>query len=675
MGLIFGPLVVVIVFFALAGRAGPDMPHMGIDALLTLASALPYAMAWLVAAAGFGWPLRLWLAGETREPAALQISLGIASLFVLEMALGRLGVVQLEGAIGAWGILAVGWLLLVEQLRRRGLADEVEPAAHAPHWIMWTAAPAIAAWLLATTSAPGHLWDTEFGGYDALSYHLQLPREWMEAGAIRPLEHNVYSFLPGAMEAAYYHVFALRGGSQGSIEAVYACQLLHALIGLCAAWVIGRVIVCVVGERAKLQAAIGFVVVIGTPWMVVAGSLAYNEMPVVLMLAAGLLVLADERIGCAKRGTMIGLFAGVACAAKLTAAGFVAIPLGVLLLVHMPMRAWWRACLAGTVAGAIALAPYFIGNLIASGNPVFPFAMSVFGNAHWSAAQAVTWREGHRSDLALAGRFEEGWHQLMRFGIGAAPEHEQRWHAQWSILPWLTLVALAVLIARRASRRWGILLLIVITLQLAFWLAMTHIKSRFMLPVVVPGAVAIALAVMVCRNRLRRIGIAALAIATLLWSAIPAYVFANQAGGAPAAAVGMARFISGEALQPQQREALAETSAVIYLNNHLPRSSRVLFVGEAAPLYYRCEFTYTTVWDRDPVSQVMREHPGQPIHWAKLLREQGYTHVLIDFVMLERWGEASWSDPLLAAERMREFALLLEPVRDWPGGKALYRLP
>jgi hypothetical protein len=40
----------------------------------------------------------------------------------------------------------------------------------------------------------------------------------------------------------------------------------------------------------------------------------------------------------------------------------------------------------------------------------------------------------------------------------------------------------------------------VIAIQLFFWLTLTHIKSRFMLPVVIPAGIAIALALSAIRN-------------------------------------------------------------------------------------------------------------------------------------------------------------------------------
>jgi ABC-type glutathione transport system ATPase component len=73
----------------------------------------------------------------------------------------------------------------------------------------------------------------------------------------------------------------------------------------------------------------------------------------------------------------------------------------------------------------------------------------------------------------------------------------------------------------------------------------------------------------------------------------------------------------------------------VYVNHLLPENSRVLFVGEAAPFYYRSDFTYNTTWDRGPLSSIMREHEGDPAAWIEALRSMQYTHVLVNPVMLD----------------------------------------
>ncbi|MGH7292410.1 MAG: hypothetical protein ACREJT_14425, partial [Myxococcota bacterium] len=313
-------VVTVALMLWMAGWTGDPSVHRGLDALLVLAGALPFVVAWLAAACGFGWTLRRLLIPSGSDGLFLQAALGIAALLLLDAALGRIGFLQWRGSLGAWVVLAIGWALLFGQIRKEGRGKPMQLVA--PPWLAWLAAPAIAVLLLAACSAPGWLWASEFGGYDALSYHLQLPKEWLARGRIVPLDHNVYSFLPGYVEAAYYHLAVLLGDG---IDAVYACQLLHASFTLIAVAMLARFVHRIAPPRvAGLAGAIAAVVFLGTPWVIVVGSLAYNEMATLLMLAAGLLLLSQPERWSIGRGVVLGLFVGAACGAKLTALGFVA---------------------------------------------------------------------------------------------------------------------------------------------------------------------------------------------------------------------------------------------------------------------------------------------------------------------------------------------------------------
>src|SRR5690606_10634132 len=150
----------------------------------------------------------------------------------------------------ALGLVGLGLVLLARQLlvsarsEDRSIAAPLTPLA---------ALPAVAVLLVAACNPTGWLWPGEGNGYDALSYHLQLPQEWIAAGAIRPLEHNVYSYLPSYMEAAFLHIGVMMGappsggatgGPWGLLAAdgtgVIASQLLSAFAALMASWITAR---------------------------------------------------------------------------------------------------------------------------------------------------------------------------------------------------------------------------------------------------------------------------------------------------------------------------------------------------------------------------------------------------------------------------------------------------
>ena len=237
--MIGGPVVILALIGWLAGYGRSAAGAA--EAVWVLLTSLPWALGWLLAAVGLGWPLRLRLAGGHPDGLAIQVGLGVAAMMALDATLGPLGVLQWGGSLGAWALIVIGLALVTEQLRRAARTAPVLPI------VVWTAIPAVAVLLTAACSAPGWLWSSEFGGYDAMSYHLQLPAEWQGLGRIVPLEHNVYSWLPGYVEAAYYHLNVLIGDGAG---AVYACQLLHASLAVATAAIAARI----KGPRASLSA-------------------------------------------------------------------------------------------------------------------------------------------------------------------------------------------------------------------------------------------------------------------------------------------------------------------------------------------------------------------------------------------------------------------------------------
>jgi hypothetical protein len=660
--MIVGPLVVVVLIVWLARFSGPGRPgEFGDAAWVLLASALA-ALTWLTAAFGFGWPLRRWLLGkDVHDWAAIDMGLGAAALLTLDAALGALGVLQWGGA---WVLLLVGIGLAIFPLRRIRRPDLVLP------WPVWAAAPAIAVLLVAAYSAPGWLWDSEFGGYDALSYHLQLPKEWLALGRITPLDHNVYSYLPGYVEAAYYHLAALFGDG---IVSVYACQFLHAGFTLLTAAVVGRTAFRFGGRTVGAAAA---VIVLGTPWTVVVGSLGYNEMVVAFLLATGVLIIEQSPPDTPRRAAALGVLAAAACGAKLTALGFVAAPLGLLILAVVPPKRWPACAGAAGAAALICLLPFLLRNWIHAGNPVFPFATGLLGLGHWTQQQVDIWTSGHLSDLDLAGRVREGWNQLGRYGLGPNPEPREPWPPQWSLLPWLAAGGIAAGLATPKLRTRSWRLGMVLAVQLVFWLALTHIKSRFMLPAVVPATLAAAIGLEVIATRAReRAFVGLLTVVALAWSSVPVLVFLREAQGAPALRLGMVGVVTGDGLAPSQRRELADGSPYIFVNHVLPTQATVLSVGDAAPLYYRGAIVYQTTWDRGPLSRAMDNHPDDPAGWIEGLRAEGFTHLLVQPTMLRVWAESAWNDPRVTAESVLGAAdRHAETVQEFPDGARLYRL-
>ena len=393
------------------------------------------------------------------------------------------------------------------------------------------------------------------------------------------------------------------------------------------------------------------------------GSLGYNEMAVALMLASGLLIAftAAESRWC---GALLGVVAAAACGAKLTAVGFVAAPLGVVLLATIPPRRWAGQILAAGAAGLVVLAPYFVRNLIGAGNPVFPFATALFGLAHWTPEQLNVWNAAHSASGGVGHRLAETWNQLLRYGLGTNPAPREPWAAQWLGLPWLAgLGVLGGLLAPKC-RRVTLTLTAILLVQLLFWLPLAHLKSRFMAPAVVPASLSVVIGATAVAGRLnasmRPMTAFLLGVAALMWAGAPAYVYSNEPytnrsrartlPNAPSMRIGLARILAGDTLTPSEHRRIGTDHAAIYLNHRLEPEATVLLAGEAAPLYYDPDrVTYQTTWDRGPLSAALRAS-GEG--WIEALRGEGFTHVLVDATMLEVWQRSEWNDPLITADRV-----------------------
>jgi hypothetical protein len=643
--------------------------------LWVLLTALPLAALWVAGAAGVGVVTARLLLGDRRPCVELQLALGVAVMLWLDAALGRLGVLSAAGGGVAWALPVAGAATAIWCARDRRAAT--------PPALLLAAVPALAVLVVACCSAPGWLWRSEFGGYDALSYHLQLPGEWLAAGRVFGPEHNVYGFLPGYVEAAYLHLAILRGDP---VESAPAAQFLHALLAVLTAVVAGRVVrrVATVAPgddvAARTGSAAATALLLATPWIVVVGALAYDELAVTLLLSGGLLVLTEPGLSPARRGAVVGGLAAVACGAKLTAVGLVALPLGAGLVATVPPRRWLVALPAGAAAGLAGLAPWLLGNLVQTGNPVFPFLTGALGPGHWSPEQAAIWAAGHGSDASAIGRVGALWNQWLRFGLGANPQPGEPWLVQWAALPWLGLAALSVgLRGDGPPRRWSALLGTMLAVQLVFWATATHLQSRFLLPTAVPLAILGGLAVARSARggqRARAVATAGATALVLVQAVTTAVLFRGERGGSPAAMVDGTSLRTGNGLAPSARAELGAVWPEVQVNHLLPDGSLVLLVGEAAPFYYRLErIRYQTTWDRGPLSAAMAASPDDPAAWMEHLRRNGFTHMLVRPEMLERWTEAGWGDPALTADAVLSAARAHATLRlRFPGGIELYEL-
>jgi hypothetical protein len=633
------------------------------------------ALVYVVAAIGLG---RVWTAlvphsGEGRPDLAVRAALGLATLFFVSHLLGWVGVLTPPIALG---VLGVGAALALHELIVTLRAGVRLAKARLGLIAM---APAASVLALAACCTPGWLWSSEFGGYDALSYHLQLPREWIENGQLSTLRHNVYSALPSSVEAAFMHVGAamqliapqdqtpLVGGDG---HGLFACQMLHALLTVLAAWCVGGA-ARRVAERAGLDAsAAGWAstvsagLVIATPWAVVVGSLAYNETPMLIFAAAAIIVALNTDISAARRGTLAGMLVGAACCVKPTALLMLAPGVALLLAMHVPMRQWWRLGLTGCAAGLVMLGPWLTRNAIETGNPVFPFASRLFANqeggtGHWTREQADRFARGHAFDGSFTSRV-----RLIALPEprGSQPSDLARYRGvtnpQWGGFFYLLPVALVLGVLRPGAqhvRRAMAGLAGLVGLAMLAWLFATHVQSRFLLPLLAPGAIAIGIWTSALPQARLRAGVGVIVIA--VQSAATVLIFVRERDGNPLAGLDFSPAErTGEAWQDQlstldgdaRRELLTRVPTEAFANLTLPEGTRLGLVGDATPLYFlprAGSVEYNTTWDAWPIATQLA--PSGPV------RTGSAQVLLVNLSEVARLSRSGWADPMITTDRVR----------------------
>lgn len=654
-------------------------------------------LVWVLGAVGLGRLL------DPRGPWARSAAMGCGAALWLAHLTGIIGgFAGVSGMFLAWVAPLVGIGVLVQRWRqsRAGPRAPASTGTITPSWTPILAAacvaPAVGVLLVAPMIPPGTIWAGEANGYDALSYHLALPKEWLERGRIMPLEFNAYSWLPSYLESAFTQVGAMLGAGART-EALHAgnwlvgAQALHAAMGLVAAWVVAAFASTILqrsregSPQHRSPAVFASAAMAASPWTMATGSLAYTEMGMLLGLGGAMLACATPEPGedasARPRGVRIGFLLGIATMCKPTAAfmGAPAVVLGA--LSYVPRRQWTGVLIGTLIGGAVASLPWIVRNGIAGGNPVFPYLTGVFGTGHWDGAMVARWMGEHHPARSLGERLDRL--------VGDAG----LLHPYWITWASGAVLACAVLLVAGRTRRAGWPLAVSLLAQLSAWTLLGHQQARFLIPVLVPGGAAIALAAGAFAGRAVQRGatLAACALGLAL-SITSVREFLRQNRAEPCAAIEAGvPMITGLAME-EELERIAPTpderaTALERLGNPIaaanllfPRSAgadpvRLYLLGEARSLYYCVPLLWNTTWDRWPLREAVRRGGG-PIEWGEYLRSLGVTHVYVNFPELARLRESGYSPPEMTPELCARFVTgACDAVVRWPAtGVGLFRL-
>jgi len=665
----FNALAVVVGLFAVLGMIG--WTSLVAVAVVIIDGAVA---AWLLLApAGVGILLVYKLAGPLDRLRLVLFGGGIG-YSLLALAVLAAGLAGLMSKPFWLAVLTVCWvvtLVVAYWLLKRPIKQAVhaQTGSSVSSFSALLVLPFLAIALLGATIPPGVLWSGEGGGYDVLEYHLQAPKEWFQAGRIEYLPHNVYASLPFNAEMTYLLAMIIYGGPY---EAVYCAQMLH-----CLTMVMFVLTVYAICRQWSSAAGLAGLLAAGTcGWLAYLAPLAYNEGPMLWLSAVAIGAVLTQKADQANnqlsvRGALLsGLAVGLASGFKYTAATMIGLPVAIVLagrclawktpLVARGALKNLAVFLLGCVA---AICPWLIRNYSWTGNPVFPFAYEWFGGRDWNEQLAVRWHAGHspapeqRSGPArLAALYRQGLTNPLFTRVEAVlaerlgyTDHARRILNRPPILqrpnygPALVILPVLLFLLARTEKT-DRQLLVVLLVQVGFWLGFTHLQDRFLVLCIIPTAML--------TGRLATVLFAGSATSPSPPSARPAGASARVAYLAVFATAIFINFGQLYSLYYRHTHTPAgkpvpwfgQTSAFLtgslggwqhlaVINRQLPQDAKILLIGEARAFYFDRPVVYWTVFNRNDFALAAAEGVKATVDY---LLSMGVTHLYVDWMEVQR---------------------------------------
>jgi len=582
--------------------------------------------------------------GVGRACAATALGLGVIGYCVLGV--GLLSQLRLAAVLVVFACLLV-WSLMVPR-RRMKQASFVPPKS--PDTVL--ARPVVPCCLLCAVAAAatlaGALAPPTAG--DALCYHLEIPKRFVQLGRVCFLPLTDNSLFPFLMEMLYTLGLLLSGP--------VLAQLFHWLVGLLFAGAVVELATPHVGRAGGVWAG---TVAMLAPCVTNEMTAPLNDLAVALY--STLMVIGCDRWQASgqKRWLLLcAVFGGLALSVKLVSAAMV-IPVGALVAIRACLRqSWRRACgTVATFAVVIALTGgvWYARSWYHLGNPIYPYFNSWFGLA---AHTRSTLETGH-SLLELP------W---------VATMHPERFGGRGMQLGAVFLaLAPGLVIARQVGRGVWQLMGLAAGFGL-FWFAIRQ-DLRFLLPIVPMLSIASVAVLQGLRASHRpAFGVACVCVAGLL--AFQSLIVLKRSTPCWAVALGMeSRADYLERHEPTYRVAR-------FVNTQLGHNCRVIS-QDYRGLYFGPTFVRE--------ASLRRRHPyaHQGMGLARWLADQGFTHVLLveafnpetavyDQGFAERLGPVAQQLPEVFATRFesasgdrRHYRLLKLPDAAAPVGDAALR--
>lgn len=335
-------------------------------------------------ATGAGSALSVRLArGRWSRAEALLLGSGLGLGFLAYLA----WIIGLAGALNRTVLLALGLVLTPlallgwRNLWRYPVGEAPPKAPITPRWLavvflMLLVSVSILPFIDCFVPPAAHEWDS-------LSYHLAVPKAYLREGRVIELPTDHHSYFPFLTQMLFTIALAFDGFA--------AAKLMHWAFGVLACATTYRLARRLLPPTGAWLGALVFGV---TPVVVWEAGIAYIELAQAFYVVLAFLCLAalyDDRHPAS--AASLGLSLGFALAVKTLSLvpATAAIVLGIVVCGSM------RAALPILGLAIVVGTPFYLRTWLLTGNPVYPFAYSVFGGKNWDAERARLYAGEHTS--------------------------------------------------------------------------------------------------------------------------------------------------------------------------------------------------------------------------------------------------------------------------------------
>ena len=451
--------------------------------------------------------------------------------------------------------------------------------------------------------------------FDVREYHMQVPKEWFQAGKVTFLEHNIYGNMPLGAEILGLPAMAAWPGELGWW---WGSLVGKTLVGCFS--ILTALMLIVLGHRLHSRAAgiAAAVLYLSIPWVGLVSMNGLIEGALGFYLLAAFAALVAWQPGEKNRWPLIvGLLAGAAAACKYPGLLWGVLPAALVIFLYARPRV--PGLLLFSLGALVGCGGWYLKNLALVGNPFYPLMDDWFGGSR-TAQQVAQWAAAHQ---VPAFSLADLWNKLLDFA--------GRDQFQGMLLIPCAVIGISGFRGNRHVR-WAIYFS---AFFLVSWWLLTHHLPRFwvpLLPFIALLAGNGASTVLAGRPRL----LASLLVVSMLMGllVISSRVFIQSDLHDNRLLVSLAQLRDGPA-----REGEPDDNPLKLVHRHLNQllepGQKLLLVGDATPFDLQVPVLYNTCFDNCLFETMIKDLSLQ--ERRQRLSDAGITHIFIQWSEIRRY--------------------------------------